>query len=329
MWLVRVQPKDATRFLSSQIDGILDAFRAAGDERGLARGHYAAAEMAWLSSQAGETAHHGALAFEHAVAAGDEALRSRAALFGAVPFLYGDAHVDAGRQKLAALRTADHGPMEAAMFSMADGLIADIEGRLDDARAAVRHGVLALDELGISALAGAGYQGLGQTELAFGNPELAQEALTRGVEILSAHGEHSYRATTLALLAEAEQRLGHTEAAQRAIESSEGLSADEDIVNFAITHGARALLALDDGDLDGAQRWARSALGYADRTDFYWCRAKARLQLSRVLSARGQLDEAITNAQTALAIYERKGDRPRTATTREWLVRLQPTAPAG
>jgi hypothetical protein len=89
-----------------------------------------------------------------------------------------------------------------------------------------------------------------------------------------------------------------------------------------ITHGVRASLALAGDDLSAAVRWARSAVDWAYQTDFYWARAQARLRLGRVLVACGDSDQAGTEFQAALDIYNRKGDRPRAAIARSLLDQL-------
>ena len=104
---------------------------------------------------------------------------------------------------------------------------------------------------------------------------------------------------------------------------AEQLGAAEDVINHVFTHGVRATLALADGDLDTAERWARSAVEYADRTDWYLLRTNSRLGLSRVLAARSAKDQARAEAQTALDICIRKGDRPRAAKARAQLDQLQ------
>jgi ATP/maltotriose-dependent transcriptional regulator MalT len=113
------------------------------------------------------------------------------------------------------------------------------------------------------------------------------------------------------MLAWASALLGDGDRAVRAMEESERLSAEEDILNFVYTHMVRARLAHNDGDLDAAENWARSALECAYRTQGANQRGDANLELARVLAARGRLDEAVKSARTALELFERRDDRPR------------------
>lgn len=110
---------------------------------------------------------------------------------------------------------------------------------------------------------------------------------------------------------------------------SEQLSADEDVINFAMTHRVRARLARAQGDLDTAERWARSAVTYALRTDFPHERATTKVELARVLAARGRLGEAASEAHEALAIAQAKGDKPLAAPAQAVLDELGPVVAGG
>ncbi len=85
------------------------------------------------------------------------------------------------------------------------------------------------------------------------------------------------------------------------------LSADVDLINFAITHRVRSALALGDGDLEAAQGWARSAIEYAYEADFPVPRADARLQLARVLAALERLQEARRRGAGLAGALQRQG----------------------
>ncbi len=170
--------------------------------------------------------------------------------------------------------------------------------------------------------AGGTHQALARTERIAGETHAARASLKRGDQILAALDERSLRSTTLTMLAEIDTQLGDRDAALAAVELAEQLGAAEDAVNFVITHGVRASLALAGDELSAAVQWARSAVDWAYRTDFYWARGQARLGLGRVLAARGESDEARTEVQAAFEIYTRKGDRPRAAEARSLLEQL-------
>ena len=110
------------------------------------------------------------------------------------------------------------------------------------------------------------------------------------------------------MLSDLYEHHGDPDRANAAIALSDQLSAPEDVINYAITHRVRAAIALADGDLDAAERWAISAVDNAFKTDFSIRRAEARAQLARVLSARERTEDAIAQAREAWEIYDAKGD---------------------
>ncbi|MGO9881931.1 MAG: hypothetical protein ACLPV4_02820, partial [Solirubrobacteraceae bacterium] len=120
--------------------------------------------------------------------------------------------------------------------------------------------------------------------------------------------ETAFRSTSQAMLSDLYESNGDRRAAIAAIALSDELSAPVDVINYAITYRVRARIARADGDLEEAERWARSAVDNAFKTDFSIRRAEARIELARVLAARERMPEAIAETREALAIYEDKGD---------------------
>ncbi len=161
-------------------------------------------------------------------------------------------------------------------------------------------------------LAAASRQCLAEMELGDGNVAAARALLLEADALVAGLDERSYRSTIQATLADLEVLLGDHVAARAAIDLCDSLSAPEDVINYAITHGIRARLALADGDAGAAERWARSAVHYAFLTDFPQTQASARLELARLLNSIGRPDQATAEAQAALELFAAKGDRPGT-----------------
>jgi hypothetical protein len=169
----------------------------------------------------------------------------------------------------------------------------------------------------------AGYEaGRGNLELSVGDPAAALATLQRSDAILTQLGERGVRSTTQALLAQAHWRLENTAAAIAAIDLSDELGDPEDVVNFIITHGIRAQLALADGDGEAAERWAQSAVDHASRTDNLLHQANTKLDLARVLTTLDRPEAAIVEARAALDLFLTKGDRPGAQQTRAVLHEL-------
>ena len=162
-----------------------------------------------------------------------------------------------------------------------------------------------------------------QLELWLGEPAAALEALQRSDAIFARLGERLTRSTTQAFLAHAHWRLGNADAASAAIRVAEELGGTDDVGTMIETHRLRAEMALAGGDREAAERWARSAVDHALSTDGIVDQATTRLDLARVLGALARHHEAISEAQTALELFEAKQDRPGAERTRALLVDLQ------
>ncbi len=93
-------------------------------------------------------------------------------------------------------------------------------------------------------------------------------------------------------------------------------------MNFIITDGVRAQLALADGDSEAAENWARSAVDHASMTDNLVQQANTKLNLARVLTALERPEAAIREAQAALDLFLTKDDRPGVDQTRALLHEL-------
>ena len=308
-WLIMARPEEATATIEAELPGILERLTQAGDERGLARAHMTAYSVRWLADCAADAGEEARLAAVHARRAGDEGLRTRAlgALGGALSF--GPAPVSEIAAHIESVERQDPGPLLNAYQWLGRGWLARFEGRFDDAIAAAERGIALLSELQ-PAQAESMYQLLADIQFRAGHPQSALASIKRADAERAAEGERANRSTTQAHLAEITAALGDREAALAAADLSEELSANEDVLNRAITHRVRAELARADGRLDEAERWARSAVRYAFETDFPTYRTSAKLELARVLGIREQWREANDEAREALAISEAKGDQP-------------------
>ena len=315
-WLMRAHPQDAIRTIDAQLPAIIDEFERARDDRGLAKAHLVWANRYWLNSRALPTAEQMLLAAEHARRAGDDGLRSRARGFGVLTLCFSEQNVDEVRRELESVADENLGPYVGGYLDLAHAWLAELDGRFAEAQAFEARAIERSEAMGMIEFAGGAHQALARTQHMAGETHAARASLKRGDQILAGLDERSLRSTTVSMLAEIDAELGDRDSALAAVELSEQLGAAEDAINFVITHGVRASLALAGDDLSTAERWARSAVDWAYRTDFYWARAQARMGLGRVLSARGENDRARTEAQAALDIYSRKGDRSRAAQAR-------------
>jgi ATP/maltotriose-dependent transcriptional regulator MalT len=266
--------------------------------------------MHWLMSQATPAAAEAELAAKHAREAGDQGLQARALSLELPPLVRDSRHTRELARRLDELEQEELGPYLMARVTLGRAWLALLDGRYPDAREFAQQATEAYRTLGMSLMQHASRQILGEIELGAGNLDAARALFLEVDPFCASVGERGYRSTIQALLALVEEELGNREAAQDAIKLSDELSAPEDVVNFAITHGVRARLALANGDAEAAERWARSAVHYAFVTDFPQTQGQAKLELAHVLQALGRAAEATVEARAALDLFTGKGDRP-------------------
>jgi class 3 adenylate cyclase/tetratricopeptide (TPR) repeat protein len=320
-WTTRAAPHE-TAALFERLPELIADFERVGDQRGLARAQIMWGGWHWLGSRAGPTAEHMRLAAEHARQAGDSSLLARALGFYTGAISFSELSVTEVRDELDRIAPDMTGPVAQSWLNMARSHLALQEGRLADARAIAQALLDTLTEVGMVVNAGAHHMTIGHIEIAAGDPEAARDWLLRGDAILAELGERSYRSTVQANLALAEAQLGDRAAALAASELAEQLCAPEDMINFAIAGQVRSMLARATGDLGEAERLARGAIEYVERTDFYAYRGEARVELARVLAAAGRREEAASEISAALTLYEKKGDTILTSNARALLAEL-------
>jgi tetratricopeptide (TPR) repeat protein len=323
-WLASTRTGEFFEEVGTLLPGAIGELQRRGDARGLAKAHWVAHLPHNMACQAAAMAAELRQAADYAAAAGDSGMRTQAlgrylnALwFGRTPIAEIIAELDA-------IESEQPGPYLAAWLDRGRATVYGLEGQFEDSRILERAACDGMESLGQRAMTGAIMIEWANIELSADNPDGARDVLQEADQILAEVGETAFRSTVQSELAQAYARLGEREAALAAIELSGTLGVKEDIVNFVLTHLARAQLARDAGDLAEAERWARSALQYAEHTDYVtFALGDSNLELARVLAASGRRDEAAAHAQHALAMLEAKGDQPRAARARKILGTLE------
>jgi len=307
--LLHISPDEGLAAIDATLPGLLDELSRTGDQRALANAQLMAFRSHWMRSRAAPATEHALLAAEHARAAGDEGLRSRALGEYVATLLFGPEPASTMVAKLDAITADNPGPLLAAFVDWARGEAARLTCKHDEAIALTSGALDALLAMGQDVLAAAGTQQLASVHLSAGDVQAAIATLERGDAVLAQYGEHSYRSTVQAQLARSYEVRGDRESALASVELAEQLGAGDDVINFAITHPVRARLALADGDAEAAERWARTGVEYAFKTDFLRFRADALLALAEAQAGLGQTAEAMDTAAKALAEFEAKGDQ--------------------
>ncbi|MGZ6563707.1 MAG: hypothetical protein ACXVH3_31255 [Solirubrobacteraceae bacterium] len=320
--MTHFRPPGATRAIESQLPGLLEHFASAGDERALARSHMLACDLHWLGARATPAGDELRLAGEHARKANDEGLRQQALDAYVAMLRYGSLDARTMSEQLDAIERERPGPRLAASVDMGRSVVAQLDGRVDEARRLMHRAVDRIRSLGNPKTVGDTAQTHGELELWLGDPAAALEPLERSDAILARLGERSIRSTTQAFLAQAYWRLGNVDAARAAIKLAEELGGTDDVGTLIETHRVRAQMALACGDGEAAERWARSAVDHAFSTDGLVDQANTKLDLARVLTVLERPEEAIPEARAALELFLTKGDRPGANQTRALLNEL-------
>ncbi len=309
-WLIYSRPDEGLRLIESIQPRMLDAFERAGDQRGLAKAHWLAFWVHWADSRAALAAAEVRLAAEHARAAGDIGLWSRALGWYVASLIYGPSDAAAISSELEAISAEEPGPYLAACVELGWAEARRLEGQFAPALGHAATARETFRALGMRTMAATCDQASAAIELSGDRAEAAIGYLERSDATFADLGERAMRSTTQAMLGRALEQRGTLDGARAAVEFSEELSAPQDLANFVITHAVRARLSLAAGDHAAAERWARSAVQHASRTDFLHAQAEARFELARVLAALGAAGPARTELLIARDLFARKGDRP-------------------
>jgi tetratricopeptide (TPR) repeat protein len=147
----------------------------------------------------------------------------------------------------------------------------------------------------------------GFVELRAGEFERAARILEGAWHGLSEAGEHGFRSTIGALLAEALARLGRVDEVEALIDESERLAMQDDAATVLGVARARALVAAARGTPEEAVELTAQAVRIADRTDYLEERADLYAILGNALLVAGRGDEAAVALREAVSLAERKG----------------------
>jgi class 3 adenylate cyclase/tetratricopeptide (TPR) repeat protein len=168
---------------------------------------------------------------------------------------------------------------------------------------------------------------LAEIEMLAGDYESAEGHLLLAHDSGLARGLQTFAAAIAAARARVLCALGrYAEAEQLANEGRE-LSLQSDPLVQAWWRQALALVHLERGELDEAERLARDAVAVAQKTDSLAAHGDAFYDLAEVLAAQHVREAAVAALNDALESYERKGIIPLARRTRERLAATKATTP--
>jgi predicted ATPase len=305
---IRRSAPTAAAEASAVVDNVLPVFREAGDEQGQCSALRLRGWRHWLLGRAEAAAEAWEEAAEHARAAGLEHERSDLLGWIASSLIWGPAPVRAAIERCEAIRNEVSGDLVATADVLQPlAALHAMEGRFDDARALIAAADAAFEELGRT-LGSAVSHHAAMVELLAGDPVAAERFLRQGYTALEEMGEKAVLSTTAAFLGEALLAQGrHEEAAQWAELSAEQANED-DMHSQSIWRAVHAAVLSARGESDDAERYAREAVAFAERTDDTNTVADAYVVLGGVLAQRKDTEAARVELLHAIELYERKGN---------------------
>jgi tetratricopeptide (TPR) repeat protein len=188
-----------------------------------------------------------------------------------------------------------------------EATIAEREGRLDDALAHTEHLVAHLTERGLRAMLAAPMNARAHLLGATGRHEESAQAYEDVIALHESLGQAAYLSTTLVEYGEMLYDRGSLDEAERLAIEGERLGGTDDIVNFTKGRSLRARIAADRGEDDAAVQLARSAIEYAEQTDFPNEHGRAYEALGHVHLRAGRASDARAAYARALELWERYG----------------------
>ncbi len=329
-WLARIR-RSATQMLTephakpteqfrAELEEALRAFEELGDDAALATVWTELAMIEWMPCRFYRATLAADHAIEHARRSGDKRLLSKAVLPLIAGQMFGLATPDEGLRTLDELSEdlSDSRLLETLPLFIR-GVFTAMQGSFEEARRLIALADDVAEAIGSAFELAAHAEGLGHIELYAGNAEAAERAFRRDYESLEGMGDEGHSSTGAAMLARTLCDLGRFEEAERYIEIALRIGAKDDLATNVPARSARALVHAARGEFDQAEQQAREAVElYAD-AECPNFQGDAWLDLAQVLRMAGKLVEAGHAAREALALYERKGNRPASGTARAFI----------
>jgi tetratricopeptide (TPR) repeat protein len=304
----------------------MGVFAELGDDAGLSTVWAHLAEIEWMPCRYAAAERAARRALEHARKASDERLVTGAIVRLLFAQCFGVATPETGMATLDDLSDeTSRTRMRDSTAMVVRGRYRAMEGDLEEARRLIALAAEEADAIGLSFAVAAHEEELGYVELHGGDPAAAERAFRRHYEILDDLGDEAHKSTLAANLALALCALARFEEAMAYASIARDVAAEDDVVSQAIGRSAQALVVSSRGEHAEAERLAREAVRmYADAgSEAPQFIGDAWMDLAEVLRSAGRRAEAAEAAREALVLFERKGDRPTSASARALIDSLE------
>jgi ATP/maltotriose-dependent transcriptional regulator MalT len=267
--LTRTNPNEMMRIADEELPALIAELEARGDDANLARAYMALVNAHWMRSQALLSSEAREAAVHHAQRAGDAGMLADARALGAGAVIFGPADRDAVRRWIdEAERDGSDLPLSAAWLALTRLHGALMDGDFAEARRQLAIEDEAFVTVGYELVHSATGQFAALIETAAGNAAEAERVARESWDYGGKLGDTSYRPTTGGHLARALAALGRYDEALAIADEVDAMSADADVINFAMTRGVRAEAAAANGDAARAKQLAREGIEFALQTDF-------------------------------------------------------------
>jgi DNA-binding SARP family transcriptional activator len=198
-----------------------------------------------------------------------------------------------------------------------------LESRFDDARRRVGQAATIYEELGeIYALANNSGRVLGRIEMLSGNPLAAEQSFRECCAVFERVQDRPGLSTVAAELADALYAQGRYDEAAGWLDLAEERAVGDDVNAQYTWQRVRAKILARKGEVEEAESLAQGAAALAQGTDALNDQGDVLLDLSEVLCLSHRARDATPYLETALGLFERKGNAVSTGVARALLSEL-------
>ena len=312
--------------VGARAEEALEIRRRLGEPAGLARALAAKSEVSWFLGRLREARQLADEGMDHALRAGDLALRARlmAARWGPSYIMSRDLDVHTAQEQAERSErfAREHGLLDfEAGCLMGQAVLAAMRGEHARSAELRRRSLQMWNELG---MAFAAVDQFPATEAWWaGDAESAAAELQNVMAGLEGLGERGNLSTVAASLAHVLLDLGRTEEAVEACRVAAETGASDDVVTQVGLLAARARILGRQGDLDAAQAMAGDAVAQAEAAEYAQLTAWAHLAMGDILLRAGLRGEAAEEWRRVASDEERRGNELFAARLRRELAAIE------
>jgi class 3 adenylate cyclase/predicted ATPase len=307
----------------SELAAAVRVFEDLGDDAGLARTLGFAGQLRFWAGEAAAAIEDLEQAARHAHNAGDRLQEIESLGYALIASVNGPMPVESALQRAEQVRGHVEGDRRLRVTILrCQARLEAMRCSFDVARELIAEATALADELGLEVSAAAVQLDSGRVELAAGQPAAAERSVRPAVESLERMGNRGYFVTTAPVLVDALFAQGRGEEAAALIERVAEWSVAEDLDPQIAWRRVKAKLLAQRGEFENAERLAREAVELAERTDFIGDHGRALENLAEVLRRAGRPQEARTELDHAIRLYEQKGDLDAAVKAHELLLEL-------